>query len=140
MIRPSKKRYLIAGSILGALLLATGLVLLIRGCGSGKGQAIPRSDYEAQYRSFLNSGFDSPEEASREASVWMGRFLADGKEERVAEVQAILDCFLQMQDFFARDFPSDRSFRSQMNYMGTRFTDSPYPVVRKTWLRVTSRY
>ena len=140
MIRPRKKLYLIAGSILGALLLATGLVLLIRGCGSGKGQAVPRSDSEAQYRHFLGDGFDSLEEATRATAAWMGRFIADGNEERMEETQGILDAFLQMQDFFARDFPSDRSFRSQMNYMGTRFTDSPYPVVRKTWLRVSSRY
>ena len=136
---PRKKLYIIGGSVLGAILLIAGIILLVRGCGSGKGQAVPRANYEAEYQSFLQSGFNTPEEAADAAAAWMGRFIADGNEEKIAETQAILDCFLQMQDFFAREFPSDRSFRSQMNYMGTRFTDSPYPVVRKTWLRVSSR-
>ena len=135
-----KKIFIIAGSALGGILLIMALVLLLRGCGSANGQAVPREDFEKEYQVFLNSGFESLEDASRETAAWMGRFIADGKEDQVEETQAILECFLQMQDFFARDFPSERSFQSQMKYMGTRFVDSPYPVVRKTWLRVASRY
>lgn len=135
-----KKPYVIAGSILAGLLLVTGLFFLLRGCGREKAPAVPVEDYDAAYQAFLDGGFASLDEAASETAAWMGRFIADGREERVEETQAILECFLQMQDFFARDFPSDRSFRSQMKYMGTRFADSPYPVVRKTWQRVTSKY
>lgn len=134
-----KKPYVVAGSILAGLLLVTGLVLLLRGCGREKGPAVPAKDYESAYQAFLDGGFASLDDATRETAAWMGRFIADGNEERIEEVQGILDSFLQMKDFFARDFPSDRSFRSQMKYMGKRFTGSPYPVVRKTWQRVSSR-
>lgn len=140
MIMERKKQYIIGGSVLAGILLVLGLIFLLRGCGSGDSQAVPREDYEKEYKSFLNSGFESLEEASKATAAWMGRFIAEGNQERIEEVQGILDSFLQMQDFFGRDFPSDRSFQSQMKFMGTRFVDSPYPVVRKTWLRVSAQY
>lgn len=140
MIVNRQKIYCLGGSVLAVVLVIFGAIFLIRGCGRGKGQAVTRENVEQEYRCFINGGFDSLEEASQEAAAWMGRCIAIGEEERIDEAQAILNCFLEMQDFFARDFPSERSFHSQMEFMGKRFQDSPYPVVRNTWLRISSRY
>lgn len=140
MTMERKKLYILVGSVLAGLLFLTGLFFMVRGCGRGETPSSSRENQEAGYKTFLNTGFESLEEASKATAAWMGRFIATGDDARVGETQAILDCFLQMEDFFAREFPSDRSFQSQMKYMGTRFMDSPYPVVRKTWLRISSQY
>lgn len=136
MILNRKQLCIIGGSALGALLLAVLLVFLVRGCRKEE-TPMPSGDREADYQAFLNATFDSVEEARGAAAAWMGRFIAVGDEERIAETQAILDCFLQMQEFFAREYPSERSFRSQMSFMGKRFEDSPYPVVRNSWQRIS---
>lgn len=136
MILNRKHLYIIGGGTLGAILLTVLLIFLFRGCRKEEAP-LPSGDMEADYQEFLNASFDSLEEARSEAAAWVGRFIAIGDEERTAQTEAILESFLQMQDFFAREYPSERSFRSQMTFMGKRFEDSPYPVVRNSWQRIS---
>ena len=134
-----KTSFFLAGGALVAVLLIVGLILLMRGC-SREDPAPAGPDKEAEYGAFLTCGcFDTPEEGQLAAASWLGYFSVKEDEARIAETEAIIQAFRQMQEFFSRDFPSGRSFRSQTAFMGKRFIDSPYPVVRNSWQVISAK-